>query len=89
MSLSKRLEKLEYTIGNSDKERMFHVRRFPSGDWKIRKAIHRAKVVLGLLSPSEIRRKIFVGHDRHKNLHADMTKTEAMSILQQHGEARA
>jgi len=87
MSLASRVRKLETDL-NPEKDRlpMFRVRRFLPGEWLKRYAIYRAKAILGLLTPSEIRRKGFVGHERHKGVFEDMTQGEARDILQQHGE---
>ena len=87
MTLASRVKKLESGI-DSDKDRqpMFKVTRLSPEQWKIRKAIHEAKKVLGMLTLGEIRAKAFIGTEEVRHLYEDMTRNEAKAVLDEYGD---
>lgn len=91
MSLSARLRKLENMTIGSDEIKIKVSRPTPE-EWTAKKQLFDAKRVLGLLTPQQIRRTIFVSRstgDMEDEARVPMTREQAREILNNQMEATA
>lgn len=85
MNITARLRKLESSMGSGDGEVKIKVSHHHSHDeWSTLKNLFNAKRVLGLLTPRQIRRTIFVGRKMAGD-EEPMTREEARAILNNQG----
>ena len=89
MNIAARLRKLEYMTTGTDEVKIKITRHHSHAEWFGLKQLFDAKRVLGLLTPQQIRRTIFVGRETREDDQQTMTREQARTILNNQPEVPA